>query len=61
MQTDNGHSEKIRILGYIILAFFLLLVFRLWQLQILDGSYYRKISEENRLKIVRLTAPGNHL
>lgn len=57
MQTDNGHSEKIRILGYIILAFFLLLVFRLWQLQILDGSYYRKISEENRLKIVRLTAP----
>lgn len=57
MQTDNGHSEKIRILGYIILAFFLLLVFRLWQLQILDGSYYRKISEENRLKIVRLAAP----
>lgn len=57
MQTDNGHSDKIKILGYIILAFFLLLVFRLWQLQILDGSYYRKISEENRLKIVRLTAP----
>ncbi len=57
MQTDNEHSEKIRILGYIILAFFLLLVFRLWQLQILDGSYYRKLSEENRLKIVRLAAP----
>lgn len=57
MQTDNGSSEKIRILGYITLALFLLLVLRLWQLQVLEGNYYRRLSEENRLKVVRLAAP----
>lgn len=42
---------------YIIVALFLMLILRLWQLQILQGSNYRKLSEENRLRIVRVAAP----
>lgn len=54
----NGHSsDKVLIAGYIIIGFFFILTIRLWQLQILQGSEYRKLSEENRLRIVKVAAP----
>ena len=56
MQT-NGSSERIVAVGYIIAALFFVLVIRLWQLQILQGDEYRKLSEENRLHIVKVAAP----
>jgi len=43
--------------GYLIVALFFILAIRLWQLQILQGSEYRKLSEENRLRIIRIAAP----
>ncbi len=56
--SSNGHSsDKVLIGGYIIIGFFLILTIRLWQLQILQGSEYRKLSEENRLRIVKVAAP----
>ncbi len=53
----QAEKEKISLIGYIIVAIFFLLIMRLWQLQILQGNEYRKISESNRLRIVRIPAP----
>lgn len=56
MKTKN-ESEKILIITYIVILAFLLLAMRLWQLQILQGNEYRKLSEANRLRIVSIPAP----
>jgi len=53
----KNESEKILIIGYVIVVAFLILVMRLWQLQILQGTEYRKLSEANRLRIVSIPAP----
>jgi len=53
----EGEPGKILIAGYILIGVLLLLVMRLWQLQILQGSDYRKLSEANRLRIVSIAAP----
>lgn len=57
MSTNGSSSEKNLLAGYCIIALFFILAMRLWQLQILQGSEYRKLSEENRLRIVRVAAP----
>lgn len=55
---NNGNPlQKGLMPAYIIAALFLILILRLWQLQILQGADYRKLSEENRLRIVRVAAP----
>jgi penicillin-binding protein 2 len=41
---------------YIILSVFFIFVFRLLQLQVLDGNKYKELSENNRLKIVKIPA-----
>ncbi len=56
MSTKGNPSEKILIAGYIVFGLFFILAIRLWQLQILQGDVYRKLSEENRLRIVRAAA-----
>lgn len=56
MKTQH-ESEKISIISYLVIAAFLLLIMRLWQLQILQGSEYRKLSEANRLRFVNIPAP----
>jgi penicillin-binding protein 2 len=53
----KGQSDKIQIITYIVVMAFLLLVMRLWQLQILQGGEYRKLSEANRLRIIAIPAP----
>lgn len=53
----KNESNKILIIGYVTVAAFLILVMRLWQLQILQGTEYRKLSEANRLRIVSIPAP----
>jgi penicillin-binding protein 2 len=50
-------TEKILIISYVLVVAFLLLIMRLWQLQILQGSEYRKLSEANRLRITSIPAP----
>lgn len=55
---DNRNSpERVLNAGYVIAALFVVLVIRLWQLQILQGNEFRKLSEENRLRIVKVAAP----
>ena len=53
----KSESKKILIISYIVIAAFLLLTMRLWQLQVLEGSKYRKLSEANRIKTVKIPAP----
>ncbi len=50
-------SKRIQIGTYLVIGIFLILCFRLWQLQVLEGTKYRKMSEENRLRIVKIPAP----
>ncbi|HWR59573.1 MAG TPA: penicillin-binding protein 2, partial [Thermodesulfovibrionales bacterium] len=57
MSINGNSTEKILIVGYIVGALFFVLTIRLWQLQILQGDVYRKMSEENRLRIIRIAAP----
>jgi len=52
----NGY-ERISVISYLVVVAFFLLVMRLWQLQILQGDDYRKLSEANRLRIVNIPAP----
>ena len=57
MQSNGNSAEKILGVVCLIAALFFILVTRLWQLQILQGDEYRRQSEENRLRIVKVAAP----
>ncbi|NWF52686.1 MAG: penicillin-binding protein 2, partial [Nitrospirae bacterium] len=54
---SEKESRRILIAGYIVITVFLLLAMRLWQLQIIQGSKYRELSEANRLRIINIPAP----
>lgn len=49
--------KRIQLGSYIIIGVLLILCFRLWQLQILDGDKYKRLSEDNRLRILKTPAP----
>jgi penicillin-binding protein 2 len=53
----DKESGKIFRIGYIVVVVFLILITRLWQLQILQGNKYRELSESNRLRIISIPAP----
>lgn len=57
MQTEKPEAQKIIIASYLVLLGFLIIILRLWQLQLLQGEDLRKISESNRLRIIRVAAP----
>lgn len=57
MSTNGNSTDKVLVAGYVIVALFFILTIRLWQLQILQGSEYRKLSEGNRLRVVKVAAP----
>lgn len=54
---------KKRLLGaaVVVLFFFVLIVLRLWTLQITDGSEYEKRSDGNRVRIREIAAPRGHI
>ncbi|MCL4537870.1 MAG: penicillin-binding protein 2 [Nitrospirae bacterium] len=49
--------KRIQLGAYIIIGVLLVLCFRLWQLQILNGDKYKRLSEDNRLRILKTPAP----
>lgn len=57
MLTEKSGAEKAIVAGLLITLGFMVLLIRLWQLQILQGSEYRKISESNRLRVFGVSAP----
>ncbi|MCE5312378.1 MAG: hypothetical protein LLF86_04415, partial [Nitrospiraceae bacterium] len=50
-------EKRIKIAAYVVMAVFVLLAFRVWYLQIVNGDKYRAISENNRLRIIKTPAP----
>ncbi len=57
MLTEKPEAQKITLASYLILLGFLVLLLRLWQLQLLQGDEFRKTSESNRLRVIKVTAP----
>jgi penicillin-binding protein 2 len=57
MLTEKKGTEKVAVVGYIIAIGFLILVVRLWQLQVLQGDELRKTSESNRMRVIGVAAP----
>lgn len=49
-------QKRISIGIYIIIGLLLIICLRLWQLQILESSKYKKMSEDNRLRILKTPA-----
>lgn len=49
--------RRIQLGSYIIIGVLLILCFRLWQLQILDKDKYKRLAEDNRLRILKTPAP----
>ncbi|MCE5193947.1 MAG: penicillin-binding protein 2 [Nitrospiraceae bacterium] len=54
---DNTSRQRIIISAFIICGLFFFSVVKLWQLQIIQGSEYKKISIENMIRIIRSPAP----
>ncbi|HLW47625.1 MAG TPA: penicillin-binding protein 2 [bacterium] len=45
----------------VVAAMLIVLVVRLWQVQVVQGDYYLKLSEENRLRVTPVAAPRGAL
>lgn len=56
MQREDT-SERILVVSYLVIVLVFLLILRLWQLQILQGDEYRRLSEANRMRIIDTPAP----
>ena len=50
-------EKRITIAFYIVIFLFGVFIFRLWDLQKIKGSEYRKIDEHNRLRVIDILAP----
>jgi penicillin-binding protein 2 len=51
------HQRRLRILSIFLAAFFLILVSRVWYLQILRGSFFKEKSEKQRIRVQRVLSP----
>ncbi|MEK7742032.1 MAG: penicillin-binding protein 2, partial [Nitrospirota bacterium] len=54
---SNNSRDRILLASYVIAGLFALFAIRLWQLQVLQGKEYRKISMGNMLRIIKIPAP----
>ncbi|MBI5050031.1 MAG: hypothetical protein HZC11_03935 [Nitrospirae bacterium] len=50
-------EKRISIGAYIIIFVFAVFLIRLWHLQIIKGKGYKKIADQNRLRIIKVPAP----
>lgn len=57
MLTERNGTDKFTVIVILIAAGFLIILLRLWQLQILQGEELLKLSESNRLRVVGVPAP----
>jgi penicillin-binding protein 2 len=49
--------KKIQLGFFVVAGVFIIILLRLWQLQVLEGDKYRQLSENNRLRILSTPAP----
>jgi penicillin-binding protein 2 len=54
---NNSGRDRIILASFFIIGVFVIFLIRLWQIQILKGEEYRKISTENMLRIIKIPAP----
>jgi penicillin-binding protein 2 len=54
-------AVRVAILGGIALAFFALIFFRLWFLQVLSGDNYRAEANDNRVRAIKVQAPRGEI
>ncbi|HBG92909.1 MAG: penicillin-binding protein 2 [Nitrospirae bacterium GWF2_44_13] len=54
---SNNSRNRILLASYVIAGLFALFAIRLWQLQVLQGKEYGKISMGNMLRIIKIPAP----
>jgi penicillin-binding protein 2 len=55
--SSEPTSRRLLVLAAVVVLLFALLSGRLWQMQVLQGSHYLQLSEENRLRDLHLPAP----
>lgn len=56
----NGHSEinkAFAVANVIVIVIFSILIFRLYQLQIWQGEYFKNLAENNRIRLQEIPAP----
>ncbi len=54
---EERFDSQLRLFTAVLLAIFILIVGRLWQLQLLEGGAYRKLAEENAERTIPIIAP----
>jgi len=54
-------ERRLAALAVLIAAMLVVLVVRLWQVQVVQGDYYLRLSEENRLRVTPVLAPRGAL
>jgi penicillin-binding protein 2 len=57
----GGWQRRERTLTFAVVGIFALVLLRLFVLQVLEGSKYRELSEENRIRVEVLTAPRGEI
>jgi penicillin-binding protein 2 len=55
--SRDAMGKKITVCIYVVVVIFTVFVFRLWDLQVIKGKRYRDIAENNRLRVVGISAP----
>ena len=65
MAPDNaplrGPLRRDRLFTWAVVSVFGLILLRLFTMQVLQGSRYRELSEENRIRVEVLTAPRGEI
>jgi penicillin-binding protein 2 len=54
---DKQLQTRIGVAYFIVIFIFGLLCLRLWYLQVMEGNHYRKLSENNRIRIQKIKVP----
>jgi penicillin-binding protein 2 len=49
--------KRSKIIFTFVIFFFLVIILRLWYLQILKGDYYKELSDNNRIRLIKIKAP----
>ncbi|HEU4724757.1 MAG TPA: penicillin-binding protein 2 [Candidatus Eisenbacteria bacterium] len=57
----RGSARRERILAWAVSLIFAALILRLFTMQVLQGTKYRELSEENRIRVEVLTAPRGEI
>ena len=55
-EAPDGFRRRLLVTLAVVVAAFVFLVARLWQLQVIEGDYLRTLSQNNRVRLKRVNA-----